>query len=396
MKLFGKTGLRFLSFGILLWLLGCAQTYRPVANPIIGPGGDPGPTKGAVVVDNNGGGIGASDVVNIAGDTNSGTVVVGTNPVHAAILPSNSRTYIADQGDDSVVSFFTFLPSNGTVVTSLVAGSQPVFVNTTQSDRMFVAESGTGKVAAISTATSTVSSEISVGGPPVALAEAPNQLHLYAMIPSTNNVVDLNPADFTVPGTTIGVGTSPVFAAISTDSVYVFVVNQGSNNVSVIFTPSDTVVQTIPVGASPNFAKYDPALKRVYVTNSGGNTVSVIDAGGTIPFPAPTTVTVGSAPTSVTALADGSRAYVANSGSGTVSVISAASLTVTKTIGVGTSPLSLDSSSDSKRVIVANRDTVNSGSPIIGSISDINTATDTVIVTLIPGRSNPRFVVITP
>ena len=395
MKLVGKTGLRFLSFSALLWLLGCAQTYRPVANPIIGPGGDPGATKGAVVVDNNGGGIGANDVVNVGGDTNSGTVMVGTNPVHAALLPTNSRTYVANQGDDSVSSFLTFLPGNGVTVTSLPAGSQPVFVNTTQSSLMFVAESGTGKVAAITTATNTLSSEVSVGGTPVALAETPNQLHLYALV-SSGNVVDLNPSDFTVPGTTIPVGTSPIFAAISTDSVYVFVVNLGSNSVSVISSVTDTVVQTIPVGPLPNFAKYDPALKRVYVTNSGGNTVSVIDASGTIPFPAPTTVTVGSAPLSVTALADGSRAYVANSGSGTVSVINAASLTVTKTIGVGTTPFSLDSSSDSKRVIVANRDTVNSGNPIVGSISCIATTTDTVIVTLIPGRSNPRFVVITP
>ncbi|HYX69655.1 MAG TPA: YncE family protein [Terriglobales bacterium] len=395
MKLVRKNGLRFLTFSVFICLLGCAQTYRPVANPILSPGGDPGPTKGALVVDNNGGGVGATDLINIAGDTNSGTLVVGTNPVHAAIQPGNSQSYVANQGDSTVTASLTFSPGTGSTLISLAAGSQPVFLNTTQANLMFVAESGTGKVAAISTANNTVTSEISVGGTPVALAEVPNQLHLYTMLTS-GNVVDLNPADFTVPGTTIPVGTSPVFAAVSTDSVFVFVVNQGSNSVSVISTPSDTVVQTIPVGPAPNFAKYDPTLRRVYVTNSGGNTVSVIDASGTIPFPAPTTVTVGNAPTSVTALADGSRAYVANSGSGTVSVINASSLTVTKTIGVGTTPLSLDSSSDSKRVIVANRDTVNSGSAIIGSISDINTATDTVITTFIPGRSNPRFVVITP
>ena len=395
MKLVRKAGLKFLSCSILLGLLGCAQTYRPVANPILSPGGDPGPTKGALVVDNNGGGVGATDLINVGGDTNSGTLVVGTNPLHAAITPSLSQAYVANQGDDSVTVSLTFIPSNGGTVISLPAGSHPVFLNTAQNDKMFVAESGTGKVGAISAGTNTLVSEIAVGGTPVALRETPNQSHLYAVV-SNGTVVDLTPTDFTVPATTIGVGTSPVFAAASSDSSLLFVVNQGSNSVSVIATATDTVVQTIAVGASPNFAKYDPTLKRVYVTNSGGNSVSVIDASGGVPFPAPATVTVGSTPTSVTALADGSRAYVANSGSGTVSVINATSLTVTKTIGVGTTPLSLDSSSDSKRVVVANRDTVNAGSAIIGSISDIDTATDTVIVTLIPGRSNPRFVVITP
>lgn len=394
MSLVRKAGLAVIAFSVLMWM-GCDQTYRPVANPILLPGGDPGGTKGALVVDNNGGGIGATDIINVGGDTNIGTLVVGTNPVHAAFSPSNSLAYVANQGDDSVTVSLAFLPSGGATFISLPAGSHPVYLNTTQSNLMFVAESGTNKVAALSTSSNTVSAEVSVGGPPVGLVETANQLHLYVAV-SSGNVVDLNPADFTVPPVTIPVGAGTAFVAASSDSSLVFAVNQTANSVSVIATATDTVVQTIAVGPSPNFAKYDPKLKRVYVTNSGGNTVSVIDASGATPFPAPVTVTVGSAPMSVTALADGTRAYVANSGSGTVSVINAGSLTVTKTIPVGTFPMSLDSSSDSKRVIVANRDTVNAGSAIIGSISDIATATDTVVTTLIPGRSNPRFVVITP
>ncbi|HUK86171.1 MAG TPA: hypothetical protein VLT85_00785, partial [Terriglobales bacterium] len=65
------------------------------------------------------------------------------------------------------------------------------------------------------------------------------------------------------------------------------------------------------------------------------------------------------------------------------------------TIPVGTTPLSIASSADSARVIVANRDTVNSGSAIIGSITDITTTTDTVVNTFLPARSNPILVVTT-
>jgi len=392
MSFVGKTGLAVLSL-IVLMCMGCDQIYRPVANPILGPGGDPGATRGALVVENNGGGVGATDLVNTGGDTLVGVITTGANPSYGAILASNSLSAVANQGEDSVLLYTTFLPSNPGVFVSLPAGSQPVFLATTQSTVVYVAEAGTGKVGAITTA-GVLGAESSVGGTPVALAETPDQTHLYAVL-SGGSVADLVPGDFTVAPVSIGVGANPVFAAASADSKLVFVVNQGGNSVSVIDTASDTVVQTIPVGPSPNFAKYDANRKRVYVTNSGGSTVSVIDASGTVPFPAPVTVTVGGAPTSVTALADGSRAYVANSASGTVSVINAGSLTVVKTIPVGTTPLSIASSADSARVIVANRDTVNSGSAIIGSITDITTTTDTVVNTFLPARSNPILVVTT-
>lgn len=387
-----KAGLAVIALSALLWV-GCDQIYRPVANPILSPPGDPGATRGALVLDNNGGGIGATDLTNTGGDTQMGVAITGANPVHAAILPGNSLACVANKGEDTVLLYTTFLPSVPGVFVSLPAGSQPVYLSSTQTNAVYVAEAGTGKVGAITTA-GVLTAEASVGGTPVALVETPSQTHLYAVL-SGGSVADLTPGDFTVAPVSIAVGASPVFAVSSPDSKFVFVVNQGGNSVSVIDTASDTVVQTIPVGASPNFARYDPSRKRVYVTNSGGNSVSVIDASGTLPFPAPVTVTVGSTPTSVTALADGSRAYVANSGSDTVSVINAGSLTVVKTIPVGTTPLSLDSSADSARVIVANRDTVNSGSSIIGSITDITTATDTVVNTFIPTRSNPIFVVTT-
>lgn len=394
MKLVQKSGLAFIAFSVIFWI-GCDQTYRPVANPILSPGGDPAATKGAVVLDNNGGGTGATDLINLPGDTNSGTTLTGANPVHAALTPDGSRTFVANQADDTVLAYLTFAPTTPGTLITLVPGSHPVFLNTTQTSMMFVAEAGTGKVAALSVASRVVSAEASVGGTPVALAETPSQTHLYVAL-AGGSVVDLNPADFTVPGTSIPVGASPAFVCTSSDNNFAFVVNQAGNSVSVIQTSTDTVVQTITVGAGPTFAKYDRNLKRLYVANTGGNSVTVIDASGAAPLPVLGTVPVGSAPTSVAALADGSRAYVANSGSGTVSVINAGSLTVAKTIGVGTTPLSLDSSSDSKRVVVANHDTVNSGSATIGSISDIDTSTDTVIVTLIPSRSNPRLVVATP
>ena len=53
--------------------------------------------------------------------------------------------------------------------------------------------------------------------------------------------------------------------------------NQGSNDVTVINTATNTVVATIPVGSQPIGAAVTPDGTRVYVTNTASNTVSVIN-----------------------------------------------------------------------------------------------------------------------
>jgi YVTN family beta-propeller protein len=83
-----------------------------------------------------------------------------------------------------------------------------------------------------------------------------------------------------------------------------YITNQGSNNVSVIDTTTNTVTATIPVGNSPFGVATTPDGSRVYIANSGDNTVSVIDTAtnavsGTIPH-------VGGA---VAVTPDGSKLY---------------------------------------------------------------------------------------
>jgi YVTN family beta-propeller protein len=56
-----------------------------------------------------------------------------------------------------------------------------------------------------------------------------------------------------------------------------YVVNSGSNTVSVIATDKNRVVATISVGTSPFAVAVTLDGKRAYVTNSGNGTVSVID-----------------------------------------------------------------------------------------------------------------------
>ena len=73
-------------------------------------------------------------------------------------------------------------------------------------------------------------------------------------------------------------GDAPNIVTLDKTSNRVYVSNFGSNNVSVIDTVTNTVVETITVGSGPWGATFDEMNKKVYVSNRGTNTVSVIDA----------------------------------------------------------------------------------------------------------------------
>ena len=384
--------------------VGCGDTFRPTAIPVPQPGPDPSTVKHAIVLNSNGAALGTVVNENMSGDTIVLQRNAGAEPVHAGLIAAATKLYVANRGDDTVSAYSTFASVIARTA-SLPAGSDPVFVHTTENAFVYVANSGSvasvcgggGSVGVINVQQDALVASVCVNGAPVALAESVDGRKLYAVSPTTNSVTPIATQD-RVPGTPIGVGSNPVWAVTGIDNRFLFVANSGDDTVSVIDMSSDAVVATIPVGANPTFLLYDTSLRRVYVANTAGNSVSIIDAAGAVPVLV-TTVAVGSAPRSVTALADGSRAYVANSGSDTVSVINTNSNTVVKTIAVGDQPVSIASGLNSTKVVVANF----AGS----SISVIRTSDDTVAAThASPKRDpscatscalqNPTFVVATP
>src|SRR6266853_1562919 len=77
---------------------------------------------------------------------------------------------------------------------------------------------------------------------------------------------------------------------------FAYITNNGSNNVSVIDTASNTVTATVAVGPYPTGVAVNPAGTRVYVTNQAGNTVSVLDTSTNTVI---ATVAVGQSPVGV-------------------------------------------------------------------------------------------------
>lgn len=381
---------------IIFWgmLTGCGDTFRPVANPILKPGGDPSTVHVALVVSNNSGAPGMAAAIDVSGDTNIGNFAVGRGPTSAAFLPGTAQAFVANKNDDTV-SLLTPLALGSPVTTiTLPAGSAPFSLAGSQTGAMYVANSGANAVGVISTATLSQQFTIPVGRTPVALIVTPNAAVLYSVNQGDGTVTAISPQVNSVI-TTISVGASPVAAAANSDSKTVYVLNQGSGTVSAIDVASNTVSATVSTGASPRFLIFDPHLRRLYVANAGSNTISVFNADVGLSLLA--TVPVGAGPTSIAPLADGTRIYVANAGcadsvqltgcsGNTVSVVDAVSLAVRKTISVGSTPISLASDPQSTKVVVANRDSNN--------ITDIRTSDDTIVNTVPSGAPQPVFVAV--
>lgn len=193
---------------------------------------------------------------------------------------------------------------------------------------------------------------------------ATNGTGVYIMNQGTNNVSVFDARIRTIVKT-VSVGSSPITAATSGTGVYV--INNGSDNVSIIDARTNTVAKTVSVGSSPNSGINNGT--GVYITNQGTNNVSIIDARTNTVVK---TVNVGSFPTGIGA--SGTGVYVTNQGADNVSIIDARTNTVVKTVNVGSSPIDAVASGTGVYVLNQGSDNV--------SIIDVRTNTVVRTVTL--------------
>ncbi len=345
--------------------ISCGDVYRPVVIPINPTPPNPSAFHAVFAFTNN---VpfnkGAAFQIDVSGDTNIGQANMGWNPTHAAIVPTNSRVFVASAGSlysggaDVVTAFtpaanstfgtglgtpttFTF-PNVGPLGTNgaptWVCSYLPDFVATTQSTSVYVANYGvdsdpacspnlssTDSVAVLGVSSGTITNiaYLPPGSHPVALAETPNAQHLYVVNQGNGTVVDVSPTDLSTKAT-LSVGATPVWAVARNDNQRVYVLTQGDGTLVPINVATNTALPAANVGAGANFLLFEPHLNRLYVTNPSAGTVYVFSAtGGPNDTPvllSAISMTAGAnppcatacSPVSVAALPDGSRFYVAS------------------------------------------------------------------------------------
>jgi YVTN family beta-propeller protein len=274
---------------LLLLCTACGETYRPVANPVIPPQPNPAFTHVVVVLSDNGANNpGASTTIDVSGDMATSQSKTGLQPVHAVLI-GGSQVYVADSLEDTISTFGVATPAPVETI-SLPSScgsppcSMPVFLASTETSEVYVANFVSNTVSAISTNSSVVTNNITVGTGPVALAETPDQNKVYVANEGSNgsggSVTAINTQDKTVvsnpPLASFG-WVSPVWIVARSDSQRVYVLDAGSGLVVAIDAFLDSVVSSVSVGVGANYMVYDPNLDRIYVVNPVANTVTLLD-----------------------------------------------------------------------------------------------------------------------
>ncbi len=462
--------LRLVQAGAVLavaaFFAGCGNSYRPVITPINPTGPAAQPISFAVVVSSPGANVpGIATVLDYSGDSLLAQAPIGPNPF-AFTLDANGANGYTVNSDHTLTNF-------------QVSNTQPQEKNiffstlptTAQTVGLFAPTAGLWSpdlngnvvdVLAINGAAEAFKLAVPVATTPVAVVGLGSLgQHIYSISQNVPFDVTCNNApasvgqngeadalevsSFTVSAR-IPLGKCPVYGVASSDGRRVFVLNRGSDTVTVINSANNTLDQctpftnqdgqlvtchpslplstsagltgaNVPSAAGPVYAEYIPATQELVVADYDGGTITLIDVSldefgnDSQTFGTTFTIPVGHNPASVTVLADGSRAYTADQADGTVHVVNLTSHTVEKTLTVTGHPRTVISTSNSLfgKVYVASPDTtfltnirtdqdiVDTTVLIEGNIVDVRVSSQTTskgnntISSRIPGGGQPCY-----
>ncbi len=341
--------------------LSCGQVYRPVVIPInITPPNSSNFHAVFGISANVPFNPGTALQIDVSGDTDIGQANMGVNPTHAAILPNNSRVFVASAGslfagDGDLVS--SFFPA-GDSSTAAGLGNPIIFTlpNTgAGQSSSIVAISEASNLVTISLSsplsTATVGAQISVSGVsiPGYTGTGYNGNFPISFVNGTT-VQYVNAVTGLVPGSG-GTATVPLICSYLPDfvatsqSTAAYVSNFGAeggpncnfsstDSVAALNLSADIIgtIAYLPAASHPVAMVETPDGMNLYVLNQGTNTVmdlSPIDLStiATIPF--------GNLPAWAVARPDSQRVYVITQGDGQLATIDTTSNTVISTQSVG-------------------------------------------------------------
>lgn len=187
-----------------------------------------------------------------------------------------------------------------------------------------VGASGTGMGPAVSRYVA----NLSVGNGPDFLMTDPVNGDIYVLNAGSDNVTVLNASTNTVIGS-VAVGKQPVAAVFDGANGLIYVENLYSANISVINASTNRLVATVAVDPVPNGIAYDRSNHDIYVDSWWDSAVNVID-GSTNRVVA--NISVGLYTHEVVYDARSHQLFVSNQASGTVSVVDPSNNTVVATI----------------------------------------------------------------
>jgi len=464
---FSQARVRMVQAGAVLaavaLVAGCGNNYRPVVTPTNPSGPPPQVQSLAVVVTAPSPTTpGIATVIDYAGDSIMATATIGPGPTAFTLDETGYNGYtINSNGTLTNIPVTTSLQTKNIIYSTLTSTAKPLNLFSPSSG-LWVADlcATIPPSTACENATDVFTGIPETLMPSIPLAPTPvmvvgpgisgaRNFALSQNITTTptgmecNNLPTSQPLGVVTPietaskttDTPITVGKCPVYAVESSDNQRLFVINRGSDTISVINAPFGTLNDQcppptgcvnqagktyfshptlplsqaalnaanapsncnftsdptcslpadggLPLTAGPVYAEYNAAKNLLVVADYDSGTISVIDVtldnygNDSSTFGTTYTVAVGNNPASVTVLYDGSRAYTANQADQTVTIANLNSYTVEKTLPVTGYPRTVVSTQNSAygKVYVA--------SPNSNYLTIIRTDQDIVDTTLL-------------
>lgn len=428
----GQTRVRLVEAGAVLTALalvaGCGSQYRPVVTPINPTGPPAQPSSLAAVISSSSTTTpGIATIIDYSGDTIMATAPVGNGPVAFTMDETGSYGYTLNS-DGTLTNFqiSTTLQYKNLGYTTLPAATQAVGLFS-PSAGLWAADLDQNVVDVLTGTPETFKLAVPVAPTPIAVI-GPGTIGQRNYAISQNNsstpagsilpygvACNISPSTVTQTGEAdaiqvspptvsakIPLGKCPVYAVQSPDNQRLFVLNRGSDTITVINSQNNTLDSCTPfvdqsgqtvtchpnlplsltavsalnaitpgsgnppngtagmtTTAGPVYAAYNATTSQLVVADYDGGTISVIDVsldeygndsqtfGTTFTIPVGQNPAVAPYPASVTVLADGTRAYTANQADGTVAIVTLSSHTVEKWLPVNGHPRTVVSTANS-------------------------------------------------
>lgn len=364
-----------LALAALVAGIGCGNQYRPVVSSInpVGPAGQA--SKYAVAISDTGSNsAGLLTIVDVFGDSVLVNANLGVGPQYLQLNSTGTTGYTLNS-DTTINSFSisTSLITSQVQQSTLIAGANPVSLLTVGTN-VYIAEAGRNSVAQLTGTPPALKQEIPTGAGTIYTVGSNSAVRVYALATgSGGGAGTATPIETSTnnPDTPITVGVNPIYGVMTADGRRAFVLNNGSNTVSVINAQTNALdtfpnakgvtTSTIPVNGAPIWADFAPTLDEMVVVNqaakNGNGTLNIIsvplcsstavsdpncDASNPIDGAGfgsiVATIPVGVNPVMVAVLQDGTQAFVANQGNaalgiaGSVTIINLTTNTVTATL----------------------------------------------------------------
>jgi YVTN family beta-propeller protein len=196
-------------------------------------------------------------------------------PHSAASLPSGEYLYVTSRATGGNV--YVIRTSDNTLVDSITPGGSSADIVTLPNGEYVYVGNGEGFVPVIRTSNNTLVTNITIpaAGYPFYIAEVPNGEYVYVSISFSNQVYVIRTSDNTVIDQ-ITVGNDPRGLVAHPSGNFVYVANRSDQTISVIRTSDNAVVGLIPAGSGALNIASHPNGEYIYVTNAYDNNVYVI------------------------------------------------------------------------------------------------------------------------